>query len=408
MRSLLGTLAAATLLMSGLAAPGAEAARPPVLSAQDAQVVEGPGAVAYVRVVLARKHGRVTVRWRTKDGTAVAGADYVAAGGKLRFGKKPRTKLIAVRLVDDARTEPDETFGLVLRKANGARLKDATAVVTIAASDIPPPDPVLRVARSGDGAGYVRTDPAIDGLEYCQLGEPGPGCVASMPRGTSVTVWIEPHSSATFDGWTATPGCTGTDPCTVVVEADTTLTAAMTALPGTFVARLVGAGHLSVTGALDDGCDATFTYCEGSIANGAPDATVTVHKDDPDDILLWSGDAPCAQDVLSCTIRAGRELVATIVEPTQTVTVTAGGGGAGTVTGPGIVCSFAGGALSGDCTEDYDTGTSVTLSATPGAGSQVWQLSFPPCGVAGTFTTPVACTSTVTSPTTVFARFETG
>jgi hypothetical protein len=190
----------------------------------------------------------------------------------------------------------------------------------------------------------------------------------------------------------------------VVVEADTTLTAALTALPGTFIARTVGPGHLSISGALDDGCKETFTHCLGTIANGGPDATVTAHKDDPDDIVLWSGDAPCAQDVLSCSIRAGRELVATITSPTQTLTPS--GTGAGTISGPGFSCTYTAGVLTGDCSGEAATSASATVTATPAAGSKVLALQTGFCGYSGEAYGPVSCTFTVTGPVSVVARFE--
>lgn len=410
MRSLLGTaLAAAAVLLSGMTVPAESAARPPALSAHDASVGEAAGAVALVRITLARKHGRVTVRWRTEDGTARAGADFVATRGKLRFGTKQRTKTIAVRLLDDRTTEPAETFDVVLHRARGAKVKVRTAEVTIAANDVPPPpepNPVLTVARSGPGAGHVRTDPEIEGLDYCNVGSIA-GCSVAVPRGTAVSVWIEPDSLSTFDGWTSnSPGCSGTDPCAVVVNADTTLTAVMTALPGTFVARVVGPGHLSISGALDDGCNDTFTFCTGSIEYGGPDATVTVHKDDPGDVVVWSGDAPCAQDAPSCTIRAGRELVATIVPPTVPVTVTGTGGGTGTVTGAGLSCTYTAGVLTGTCSSTVPTGVSTTITASPSSGTKLMHLSAGSCSGAGEFHTPVSCTFAPTSAVTVSARFE--
>jgi hypothetical protein len=409
-RSLLGILVGLTLLLTALTVPStaASTARPPVLSVQGTAVAEAAGAVALVPVRLARKHGRVTVRWRTQDGTAIAGSDYVASRGKLRFGKKQRTKWVQIPLLDDAATEQDETFEVFLRKAKGARIQTGAAVVTIGASDVPPPppppDPLLAVDNSGPGAGYVRTDPEIEGLDYCNVGSIAP-CVVSVPRGTAVSVWIEPDGSSTFDGW-ATPGCTGTDPCQVVVDQDTTLIASMSALPGTFIARTVGPGHLSITDALDDGCNETFTYCVGSIAYGGPDATVTVHKDDPQDVVLWTGDAPCAQDVLSCTIRAGRELVATITTPTQTLTADGFGGGTGTITGPGLSCTYTAGVLTGDCIGIAPTGTAATVTATPAAGSKLMLLQTGFCGYGGEAHGPISCTFTVTGPATVLARFE--
>jgi len=47
--------------------------------------------------------------------------------------------------------------------------------------------------------------------------------------------------------------------------------------------------------------------------------------------------------------------------PAYTLTVNKSGTGSGTVTGTGINCEFGG----NDCSENYASGTSVTLTATP-------------------------------------------
>jgi M6 family metalloprotease-like protein len=53
----------------------------------------------------------------------------------------------------------------------------------------------------------------------------------------------------------------------------------------------------------------------------------------------------------------------------RTLTVTGAGTGNGTVSGPGISCTITAGSTSGDCSESYPAGTSVTLTATAASGS---------------------------------------
>ena len=45
------------------------------------------------------------MRYATSDGTATAGADYVAASGAVRFGPGQRSRTVSVRVLDDAHDE---------------------------------------------------------------------------------------------------------------------------------------------------------------------------------------------------------------------------------------------------------------------------------------------------------------
>jgi uncharacterized delta-60 repeat protein len=56
-----------------------------------------------------------SVAWSTSDDSAVAGEDYQAAAGILRFGPGEVQKTVSVPLLDDDRSEGDETVVLTLR-----------------------------------------------------------------------------------------------------------------------------------------------------------------------------------------------------------------------------------------------------------------------------------------------------
>jgi hypothetical protein len=79
----------------------------------------------------------VTVQYATQTGTA-GGADFTARSGTLTFPAGTTTRSVAVALTDDDRTEPNETFTLVLSNPSGAALggngtgtiQDGTIVVT--------------------------------------------------------------------------------------------------------------------------------------------------------------------------------------------------------------------------------------------------------------------------------------
>jgi hypothetical protein len=78
----------------------------------------------------------VKVHYRTSNGTAHAGSDYMAVRDEvLRFAPGERTKWVRVRVLADGRTEPDERFFVTLFNATGGdgamRIADATGRATI-------------------------------------------------------------------------------------------------------------------------------------------------------------------------------------------------------------------------------------------------------------------------------------
>ena len=79
--------------------------------------------------------GTATVDYATADGTATAGADYVAARGTLTFTAGETEKTVAIRLLEDARDEGEETFTFNLSNATGAYIADGQATGTIVNSD---------------------------------------------------------------------------------------------------------------------------------------------------------------------------------------------------------------------------------------------------------------------------------
>ena len=104
----------------------------------DAQIIEGDAGTqkAAVVVSLTGPHGQsLTVNYRTADGTASAGSDYDAVAGKLTFAKNEMSKTVFVPVRGDTALEADESFSVQLSNAKGAKIADATGVVTIRDDD---------------------------------------------------------------------------------------------------------------------------------------------------------------------------------------------------------------------------------------------------------------------------------
>jgi hypothetical protein len=73
----------------------------------------------------------ITVDYQTANGTAMAGVDYQAKSGKLTILAGTTSATIAIPIVTDALTEPDETFTVNLGNAVNATLTTATGIGTI-------------------------------------------------------------------------------------------------------------------------------------------------------------------------------------------------------------------------------------------------------------------------------------
>ena len=111
----------------------------PSLLVEDTVVDEKQGTAQFI-VRLGQKwgepaNGLVTVGFTTRDGTALAGQDYVARSGTLTFQPGESTATVVIDLIDDTLAEPGERFSLLLSNPVNARLGDATGVAEIGLSD---------------------------------------------------------------------------------------------------------------------------------------------------------------------------------------------------------------------------------------------------------------------------------
>ena len=97
---------------------------PAARSVADARVEQAAGAAVAFAVMLSRgATHRVTVDYRTRDGSAQAGEDLEAASGMLTFAAGESSKTIEVGVLDDAHDEGEETspWGCRTRRGRGSR-----------------------------------------------------------------------------------------------------------------------------------------------------------------------------------------------------------------------------------------------------------------------------------------------
>ena len=89
---------------------------------------EGAGSAVVTVRRIGGSAGKVTVHYATSNGTALAGSDYSAASGTLRFNSGQTSKTFNVTITNDALVDPNESFSVSLSApAGGATLGSLTA-----------------------------------------------------------------------------------------------------------------------------------------------------------------------------------------------------------------------------------------------------------------------------------------
>jgi hypothetical protein len=127
--------------------------QPPELRIADLVVTEGSAGNNVITLTLSLTRpvtAETTIGWRTIDGTALAGSDYVGvSAGIATFAAGSSSATIQVTLLGDGQFEPNEMFSIELTSWPGLNLADKTGVITITNDDLAP---VVSIAAT-DAAG---------------------------------------------------------------------------------------------------------------------------------------------------------------------------------------------------------------------------------------------------------------
>ena len=263
---------------------------------------------------------------------------------------------------------------------------------------------LLTVALAGNGTGSIQSIPL--GIVCRNIpGTVGSDCTELYDHGTMVRLSMAALGpQSTFAGWSG-GGCSGTAPCDVSMTQAQTVTATFLPTPHRLTVTGSGTGHGTVTsqpvgidcrvvaGVTSGTC--FFDYLPGTEVTLSPIADANSNP------AGWTG--ACEQSGGLCVVTMDEPKTAragfTIKSFNVSVSPPVGNTGNGTVTGGGINCTITGTATSGTCTVNVSHGTGITLTATAGANSTFG--GFTGCSVA---TSP--CSVTVTTPTTVTAKFD--
>ena len=241
----------------------------------------------------------------------------------------------------------------------------------------------LAVQTSGDGQGSISSTPA--GINC------SPTCSANFASGTKVTLNASPMSNFYFSGWSG--ACSGTGPCSVMLNQNTTVTATFSAFPMLTVS-LAGNGQGTVTSnpsGINCGKTCNAAFSPGELV------TLTATAASGSQFTGWSGAGCGTSTTCTFTLTTTETVTATFIIPAgPLLTVTLAGTGTGSVSSSpvGISCAPT-------CAASFPSGTEVQLTETPAGNSQF--VGWSGGGCSGNSST---CTLTLTSNETVNATFN--
>ncbi|HEY6003824.1 MAG TPA: hypothetical protein VIV57_13175, partial [Anaeromyxobacter sp.] len=261
----------------------------------------------------------------------------------------------------------------------------------------------LTVALGSDVPGTITSDPA--GIDC------GATCSSRFVDGTRVRLTAAGLPGASvFSSWTGDcgPRVAIVDPaaeaeCTSLVDGAKTVTATfLRATTVTLSSTGAGAGALALAGTI---CPSGAS-CNVDVVSGTT-ATITAAPSAGSVLKSWAGCSVVAGAPNTCTVAAtmARSVSARFEPSTVPLTATAAGTGTGTITGGGLACttgSTAGCVAEVENPASTTSYTTVTLTATPGAGSvfKSWTGCAPVTGA------PASCTVTMNIARYVSAKFE--
>ncbi len=208
--------------------------------------------------------------------------------------------------------------------------------------------------RIGSGAGSLSSSPA--GIDNCT----GESCFAVFNSGTAVTLTAAPATGSTFTGWSG--ACAGTGSCTTTMDAGKEITAEFSLIPYPLTIYTGGSGSGVVTSSpngIDCGVTCSVNFDYGSVI------TLTAVPTTGSIFVGWLGGGCTGNGVCVMPIESSETITAVFAAAAQPMLVTyAGGNGSGSIASlpAGINCGAT-------CYASYVTGTVVTLTATPAAGS---------------------------------------
>jgi hypothetical protein len=249
----------------------------------------------------------------------------------------------------------------------------------------------LKVKKSGLGTGTVTSSPP--GIN-CGL-----TCEAEYEEGTAVTLTGAPGANTKSATWTGCDSVNGENKCLVSMSGAKEVTATFALEQHLLSVSKTGSGTGKVTSSapgIDCGATCSASFDHGTVV------TLSAPADAGSEFSGWSGGCAGA-GTCEVTMSEAKEVTATfeeeeIEEPGIPLTVSLEGTGGGTVTSDSGLIS-----CTPFCSDEYEAGTVVTLTATPAQGSTFYSWKY--CDAGGV--NGRQCTVTLDKAKTVKATFTT-
>ena len=207
-------------------------------------------------------------------------------------------------------------------------------------------------------------------------------CNSYFSIGTVVLLTATPNSGYTFTGWTG--ACSGTGACVVTMNSNQSVSATFSqSLPSTYLISVINSGNGTVSsnsGKIDCGFVCSASYSSGAtevlFANPSPGYTFTG----------WSGGCVGTGSCI-LTVSSNQSVTANFVSSGYMLRLTKSGNGTISSSPSGINCGSV-------CSGSFNSGTVVSLTATPDSGYYFsgWSGTGPCLGV-GTGNCSVTMTS---------------
>jgi hypothetical protein len=245
---------------------------------------------------------------------------------------------------------------------------EANSTLTATFNVIVKPKFKLTVSKTGTGSGTVTSTPA--GINCGS----GAGCEAEFEEGVEVELHQSASSGSEFKEWTG--ACSGSGACKVTMGAAKSVGAVFNLKPKPkfklSVAKAgTGSGTVTSTPAGID-CGAT---CEAEFEEGT-EVTLSQAASPGSEFKEWSG-ACSGSGTCKVTMSSAKNVGARFnpaPKPKFKLSVSKTGGGTGTIASSptGIDCGST-------CEHEYEEGTHVVLTESPGAGSEFAGWETPQC-----------------------------
>jgi hypothetical protein len=352
-------------------------------SPEQLALLKNPGTASFTITATATSGGTVT----DGAGNSLLGARSIPGFTSSTYTITPASGFRLFALIVNGVSIPVTSTGMTytFTKVGSDQAMDARFV---------PMSYVLGVATVGTGQGTITTadtDPDIscsDNIGWCS---------GTATASTTVTLSAQPAAGSAVSGWS---GCSSVSAdmltCTVTMTSDETVT--VTFMPTTYLLTVTEGGGQGTVTTVDTDPDIACTENNGTCSGSASAGATVILLAQPAAgslVSAWSGCTSVSSDKLTCItdMTIDRLVTVTFAPTTYLVTVSTAGDGQGSVattaTDPDISCS----GNTGTCSGSAPNGATVTLSASPAAGSFVYAWT----GCATLSSDKLTCTVTMTS-----------